>query len=85
MDTLWLFSRMKDQQLAQDDGEQRGGDPGSADAFPPDRMVDGGRVCQGLVRGCGWVRGGRLGSACWLRRHGPYLPSSYVAFTFPAC
>ena len=55
----WLFPGMKDQQLEHDDGEQRGGDPGSADACPPDHVVDGGRVCQGLVRGCGCVRGGR--------------------------
>jgi len=60
MDTLGLFPRMKDQQLEQDDGEQRGGDPGSADACPPDHVVDGGRVCQGLVLGCGCARGGRL-------------------------
>jgi hypothetical protein len=74
MDTLWLFPRVKDQQLKQDDGQQRGGDPGSADACPPDHLVDGGRVCQGLVRGCGCVRGGRINSvlafpgisaACW--------------------
>jgi hypothetical protein len=52
---------MKGQQLAQDDGEQRGGDPGSADAFPPDHMVDGGpgvpgpgsrvRLCPGRSAG----------------------------------
>jgi len=43
------------------DGGQRGGDPDSADACPPDDVVDWGRVCRGLVRGRGRARGGRPG------------------------
>ena len=61
----------EDQQQEQDDGGQRGGDPDSADACPPDDVVDGGRVCRGA-----WFAGAAVpgaagrGSACWLRRGG---------------
>jgi len=75
MDTLGLFPRMKDQQLEQDDGEQRGGDPGSADACPPDRVVDGAECARAWFSDAA-VPGRPAGPACWLRCHGPHLPSS---------
>jgi hypothetical protein len=58
--------------------------PRSADACPPDHVGRGPGCARAWFAGAAVPEGGgRLGSACWLRCHGPHLPSSYVAFTFP--
>jgi hypothetical protein len=84
MDALAVFQD-EDQRQEQDDGEQRGGDPDSADACPPDDVVDGG----GCAR-AGFAGAAVPGAAGWVPPAGCDVmdrisPSSYVAFTFPAC
>jgi hypothetical protein len=68
----------EDQQQEQDDGPQRGGDPGSADACPPDDVVDG-AGCAGA-----WFAGAAVpGAAGWVPPAGCVPPIKLYRIYFP--
>jgi hypothetical protein len=68
----------EDQQQEQDDGKQRGGDPGSADACPPDDVVDG-AGCAGA-----WFAGAAVpGAVGWVPPAGCVPPIKLYRIYFP--